>query len=136
MRWSLFLLVVVVAWACEKENAPKKFNSYSGSWSVTTPDAATTVAFKIGVDSNNALVIENASVQHNGSDLASEPIDTELITASATSIGSITFQTTQFTIRLEGITTNADFTQLYIAHSYFTIDGVIETFLGITGARS
>jgi hypothetical protein len=135
MRWKLLFLILAVLWACDKDNDPKKFNSFNGYWTVTTPDAATTVTFKIGVDSNNAPAIESATVHHNGSDYTNEPIDTELIMTSATAIESITFRTTQFVIRLEGVTTSTDFREMYIAHSYFTIDSVIETYLGLTATR-
>ena len=135
MRWRLFFLVLAVAWACDKDNDPEKFNSYIGYWTVTTPDAATTVTFRIGVDSNDAPTIQTVTVRHNGSDYASEPIDTDLITSSATTIESITFRTTQFVIRLEGVAFSDDFMEMEIAHSYFTIDGVIETYLGITATR-
>lgn len=135
MQRKLFLLIVVVAFACDKGDDPEKFNSYNGYWTVTAPDAATVVTFSIDVDQDNAPVVESATVRHNGTDYNSEPIDTELIPSSATTIESITFRTTKFVIRFEGITIDTDFTEMNIAHSYFTIDGTIRTFLAITATR-
>lgn len=135
MRRKIFLLILAVAGGCAKGDDPEKFNSYNGYWTVTTPDAATIVTFRIGVDANNAPAIEAVTVRDHGTDYDSEPVDTDLIPMSATTIESITFRTTKFVIRLEGLTMNADFTEMYIAHSYFTFDGTIRNFLAMTATR-
>lgn len=135
MRRRLFFLILVVACACDKHDDPEKFTSYNGYWTVTTPDAATTVTFRLGVDADNAPAVENAGVRHNGTDYNSEPIDTELIPTTETTIESITFRTTQFVIRFEGLVVSTDFTQMQITHSYFTIDGVIRNFPALTATR-
>ncbi len=121
--------------ACGEEDDPQKFDSINGYWIVKTPDDLTQVAFKIGVDSNNQPVVENAQVRHNGSDYTSEPIDAALIPASSTSIESITFRTTHFVIRFEDAKPNTDFTEMEIAHSVFTIDSFIREFSPIKATR-
>ncbi|HEX8037946.1 MAG TPA: hypothetical protein VF490_02295 [Chryseosolibacter sp.] len=136
MRRLSYIFILPLLFACSKDGDPQKPDSIYGYWTVKTPDDLTRVTFRIGVDSDSHPVVESAAVQHNGSDYTSEPVDASLIPVSSTEIESITLRTTRFVIRFENLTANADFTEMDIAHSIFTIDSVIREFSPIKATRN
>lgn len=136
MRKLTFLvLVLLLAFACKKDDDPKAFNSVSGYWIVRTTDDITTVSFTIIPDADNDYAIESASVTYNGDVYTAQPIDTRIITVSDTEIESITFRSDDFIIRLLEITAINNFTELQISNSTFVIDGIIREFAMIKATR-
>lgn len=133
---KLVIFFFFLAIACDKEDDPEKFSSLNGYWVVRTPDEATTVTFRIAVDADNNTVIDRASVQHDGNDYNSEPIDAALIIASPTEIESLTLVSGRLIIRFLAMTANSDFTQLQIDNSIFTIDGAFREFSMIQATRN
>jgi hypothetical protein len=134
MRKLIFLLIAALALACSKDNNPGPPSSVNGYWMVSTPDGFTTVTFKIGVGTNNEPVIESVLVNHQGTTYT-QSIDVSLIPLSGGGIESISFRATEFVILLEGITVNADFTEMQIAHSTFTFGMDIRNFAVLKGIR-
>lgn len=130
----IFFLLLGVA--CDKEDDPEKYTSFNGYWIVRTPDDATTVTFRIAVDSDNITVIDRASLEHNGKNYDSQPIDGALIVTSPTEIESLTLVGDGFVVRFLTLTTNGDFTQMEIANSIFTIDGAFREFSMIKAVRN
>ena len=134
MRRLTCILIVLLSFACSKDDDPKALTSIAGNWVVATPDGETVINFRIGKDSNNEYTIESSSVRHNGG-VNSQAIDARIITASDTVIESITFRTDDFIIRLLEASVNSDFTELQITNSTFVVGGVIREFAGMTGTR-
>jgi hypothetical protein len=128
------ILIVLLSFACSKDDDPKPLTSIAGNWVVETPDGETVINFKIGKDSDNAYIVESSSVRHNGG-VNSQPIDARIITTSDTHIESITFRTDDFIIRLLEVSVNSDFTQLQITNSTFVVGGIFREFAGMTGTR-
>lgn len=136
MRKLAVILFLFSAGSCRDDDDPQKFSSLVGYWVVRTPDAATTLTFRIGIDPDtDQLAIENASVRHDGVDYNSGPVDAALVVTSESEVESMTFRATQFTIRLWTLTANADFTEMEIANSSFVIDQAFREFSMITATR-
>ena len=139
--YKLFLILAFVAlFGCNKDDDPKKFTSINGYWVVTTPDDATTVAFRIGQDADKEYRIEAVDVRHNGSSYNSKPVDADIIVRSATMLESLTFVTGDptvpfFVIRFMEISVNADFTEMEIANSTFHIDNAHREFPMLSATR-
>lgn len=128
-------MILFLVLACSKDDDPEKYTSISGYWVVRTPDGATTVGFRIGLDADNVHVVDRASVQHNGTDYNEQPIDTDIIVTSDTEIESVTLVTNRFVIRLLTLTSNSGFTEMEIENSIFTIDGEIREFSMFNATR-
>lgn len=136
MRKLSVIFILFLGLSCNKDDDPEKYTSFNGYWIVRTPDDATAVTFSIGVDSDNKPAIVRASVEHNGSDYNSQPIDGALIVTSPTEIESLTLVTDRFVIRFLTLTANNDFTQMQIANSIFTIDGGFREFSMLSATRN
>lgn len=133
-KLSLILLSVLVL-GCSKDDEPEVFTSITGFWIVRTPDNATNITFRIGVNSNNEYIVETAGVNHNGSDYTAQPIDAGLFIISPKEIESITFRTTDFIIRLLNISVNNTFTELEISNSILLFDGIFREFAMMKATR-
>lgn len=135
MQKFWFIVFLVMAFGCNKDDDPKVFKSISGHWIVRTPDNTTTITFNIGTDSNSQYVIENAGITHNGASYSRQPIDARIIVSSDTQVESITLRTDDFIIRLLEMTVNSNFTEMQISNSIWTISGVIREFPMINATR-
>lgn len=140
MRSLWWFLLVALAAACSEDDGPSRPTSILGYWTVDTPDNATRVTFRIGQDSDQQYIIEAASVNHNGSDYRSKPVEAGLVILSANEIESISILNNDptipfFVIRFLDISVNADFTEMEIANSTFNIDGVFREFPMIVARR-
>jgi hypothetical protein len=131
---KLTCILLLLSFACNKDDDPKKFTSISGNWLVITPDDATTISFRIGKDSNGEYVVESSTVRHNGG-INSEPIDARIVTTTETHIESITFRTNDFIIRFLEVSVDTGFTQLEITNSTLIVGGVFREFAGMSGTR-
>jgi len=136
MRKLPVILILFLGLSCNNDDDPQKYTSILGYWVVRTPDDATTVTFRIALDADSVYIVDKASVQHNGSDYNSQPIDAALIVTSETEIESLTLVTNQFVIRLLTMSANSTFTEMQIANSIFTIDGVIREFSMFSATRN
>jgi hypothetical protein len=134
MQKLTFILIVLLSFACNKDDDPKAFTSIAGNWVVTTPDSQTVINFRIGKDSNNEYIVESSSVRHNGG-VNSQAIDARIVAVSDTNIESITFRTDDFIIRLLEVSVNSNFTELQITNSTFVVGGTFREFAGMTGTR-
>jgi hypothetical protein len=134
MRKLTCILLLLLSFACNKDDDPKKLTSIAGNWLVITPDDATTISFRIGKDSDGEYVVESSTVRHNGG-VNSQPIDARIVTTSETHIESITFRTDDFIIRFLEISVDTGFTELQITNSTLIIGGVFREFAGMTGGR-
>ena len=135
------IVLLLLAVCCNKDDDPEKFTSINGFWTLRTPDSQTTLTFRIAQDEDDILVIDRASVVHNGTDFNSKPIDAEILTISAREIESLTFvnnsfEIPYFVIRLISISVNEDFTEMQIDNSSFNINGEFREFSMITAARN
>lgn len=140
MQKLSWFLVVALAVGCNKEDDPSMPTSILGYWTVQTPDNATRVAFKIGQNADQEYIIEAASVNHNGFDYDSKPVDAGLVVVSANQLESITILNKEssipfFVIRFLNISVNADFTEMEIENSTFNVDGVFREFSMIVAKR-
>ena len=138
-KFRTIVLLLLLA-GCNKEDDANKFTSINGLWIVRTPDALTTLSFRISQDQNNIHVIDRPSVVHNGTDLNTKPIDAQIITMSAREVESLTFTNNSFeqpylVIRLTNISVNEDFTEMQIDNSSFNVDGEFRQFSMITARR-
>lgn len=135
MRKLPVILILFLGLACNKDDDPEKFTSLNGYWIVRTPDNATTVSFRIVVDSNSEQEIDFASVRHNGTDYNSEPIDAAIVVTGPSEIESVTLRTSALVIRFWTATVNSDFTEMTIANASLVIDGNIREFEMLQGTR-
>lgn len=140
MRTLATIVLLALAVGC-KEDDPEKFTSINGYWTVATPDAQTTVSFRIGQDSDNINVIDKVTVVHNSTNFNSKPIDAGIITVSEKDIESITFRNNSFeapyfVIRFIDISVNEDFTEMQIANSSFNVNGEFREFAMINAVRN
>ena len=140
MRKISWFLVITLAVACNKDDDPSKPTSILGYWTVKTPDNATRVTFNIGQNTDEEYVIEAASVNHNGSDYHSKPVEAGLVVLSANEIESLTILNNEatvpfFVIRFLNISVNEDFTEMEIENSTFNVDGVFRQFPEIVANR-
>ena len=135
MRKLSIILLIVLGLGCSKDDEPEVFTSITGYWIVRTPDNATEITFRIGIDSNNEYIVETSGVNHNGSDYTRQPIDVGLFVISPTEIESITFRTNDFVIRLLDISVNNTFTELEITNSILLIDGIFREFAMMKATR-
>ncbi|MGC1241052.1 MAG: hypothetical protein WA874_05675 [Chryseosolibacter sp.] len=136
MRKFLFVIFLVSAIACNKDDDPDKFTSIQGYWIVRTPDNLTEITFRIAVNSDNEQVVDAVSMKHNGSDYNKAPIGAEIALLSPTEIEYISFRTNDFVIRFWTISVNADFTTMEIANSSFVIDQNFREFSMINASRN
>lgn len=139
-RLAVFVFILLSA-ACNKEDDPDKFTSINGYWTVTTPDGATNVTFRIAQDADNLFIIDKASVVHNATDFNSKPIDAQIVMLSTQEVESITFlnnsfEAPYFIIRLLNLTANGDFTEMEIDNSIFNINGEFREFATIKATRN
>ncbi len=130
-----FFILIILGLSCNKDNDPNVFTSITGYWIVRTPDNATNITFRIGINSNKEYIIESVTVNHNGSDYSRQPIDARLIVFSPTEIESLTFRTDDFVIRFLDILVNNDFTELAISNSILVFDGTFRDFPMIKATR-
>lgn len=140
MRKISWFLVVALVVACNKDDDPAKPTSILGYWTVQTPDKTTRVTFSIGQDADQAYIIEAASVNHNGTDYHSKPVEAGLVVQSPNQIESITILNNDstipfFVIRFLNISVNTDFTEMEIENSTFNIDGEFRQFSMIKATR-
>lgn len=135
MRRFSFVLFLISALACNKDEDPEKYTSYNGYWIVRTPDDLTEVTFRIGADADNVQIVDAVSLMHNGSVYNREVIDAELAVTSPTELEFISFRTNDFVIRLWTITLNDDFTEMQITNSSFVIDKIFREFPMLTASR-
>ena len=135
MRRFSFVLVLISALACNKDEDPEKYTSYNGYWIVRTPDDLTEVTFRIGADADNLQIVDAVSLMHNGSVYNREVIDAELAVTSSTELEFISFRTNDFVIRLWTISVNGDFTEMQITNSSFVIDKIFREFPMLTASR-
>lgn len=140
MRKPVHIIFFFLLLACNKDDDPEKYSSINGYWEVKTPDNATTVTFRVAQDSDQQYVIETATVNHNGVDYNSKPIDASIVTTSPTEVESITMLNNDnnvpfFIIRFLDISVNADFTEMQITNSIFHIDNNAREFPMLKATR-
>ena len=133
--------MLLTALACDKDDDPGKFTSINGYWIVRTPDDATNVTFRVIQDADKLHTISNVAVRHNGVDYNSKQIEGGLTVVSAREIESITmfnnsFIAPFFVIRFQEISVYADFTEMQINISNFSLDGTFREFSSIIATRN
>ena len=135
MRRFSFVLVLISALACNKDEDPEKHTSFNGYWIVRTPDGLTEVSFRLGTDADNVQIVDAVSLTHNGSVYNKGVIDAEVAVTSPTELEFISFRTNDFVIRLWTISINGDFTEMQITNSSFVIDKIFREFPMLTASR-
>ena len=135
MRKLPLILFLFLGLACDKDEDPEPPTSISGYWVVRTPDGATTVTFRIGVDADNLYIVDRVSVVHDNSDYGAQPINAAIVVTSSNQIESITFQAASLVIRFWDIAVNTGFSEMTISNASFVIEGSIRSFEMIHATR-
>jgi hypothetical protein len=132
-RKLLVISLLILTGACN-DTDPPKYDSILGEWIIDTPDNETTIAFTIGLDTNNQYVIEAASVNHNGDNFEGHEIEGGLA-ISTVQIESIVLSSDVFVLRFVDISVRGGFTEMEITSASLLINGVFREFEMIKAIR-